>query len=118
MDSDVPRSGTTTEGCCFNFDKATRIDSVLVWYCVCSLAVNRWWVMNMFSLDLRYALRRLLHSRAFTAVAVLTIGVGIGANATVFGWVHGLLLNPVPGSAEPERLVAVESVAANGDPLT
>jgi len=74
--------------------------------------------MNMFSQDLRYALRRLLQNRAFTAVAVLTIGVGIGANATVFGWVHALLLNPVPGSTEPERLVAVESVAANGDPLT
>src|SRR6516165_3895821 len=74
--------------------------------------------MNMFSQDLRYALRRLLHYRAFTAVAVLTIGVGVGANATVFGWMHALLLNPVPGSTEPERLVAVESIAANGDPLT
>lgn len=68
--------------------------------------------------DLRYAFRGLSRSRGFTAVAILTIGIGIGANTTVFSWVHALLLNPLPGAAEPDRVVAVESVAANGDPLT
>ena len=74
--------------------------------------------MSTFQHDLRYALRGLLQHWGFTAVAVLTIGIGIGANTTVFGWMHALLLNPLPGAAEPERVVAVESVAANGDPLT
>lgn len=74
--------------------------------------------MNTFSQDLRYALRGLSRNRGFTAVAILTIGIGIGANTTVFSWMHGLLLNPLPGAAEPERVVMVESVAANGDPLT
>ncbi len=68
--------------------------------------------------DLRYAFRGLSRSRGFTAVAILTIGIGIGANTTVFSWMHALLLNPLPGAAEPDRVVAVESVAANGDPLT
>ena len=74
--------------------------------------------MSTFSQDLRYAVRGLSHNPGFTAVAILTIGVGIGANTTVFSWMHALLLNPLPGAAEPERVVAVESVAANGDPLT
>ena len=74
--------------------------------------------MSTFSQDLRYALRGLARNRGFTAVAVLTIGIGIGANTTVFSWMHALLLNPLPGAAQPDRVVAVESVAANGDPLT
>lgn len=74
--------------------------------------------MSTFGQDLRYALRVLFQSRGFTAIAVLTIGVGIGANTTVFSWMQSLLLNPVPGAGEPERIVAVESVAPNGDPLT
>jgi len=74
--------------------------------------------MSTFRQDLRYALRGLSRNRGFSAVAILTIGVGIGANTTVYGWMHALLLNPLPGAAEPDRVVAVESVAANGDPLT
>jgi predicted permease len=73
--------------------------------------------MSTLSQDLRYALRGLSRSRGFTAVAILTIGIGIGANATVFSWMRALLLNPLPGAAGPDRVVAVESVAANGDPL-
>jgi predicted permease len=74
--------------------------------------------MNLFSRDLRFALRGLLNKKGFTAVVVLTIGIGIGANTTVFSWMQALLLNPLPGAAQPERVVAVENVAANGDPLT
>jgi predicted permease len=73
--------------------------------------------MSTLSQDLRYALRGLSRSRGFTAVAILTIGIGIGANTTVFSWMRALLLNPLPGAAGPDRVVAVESVAANGDPL-
>ncbi len=51
-------------------------------------------------------------------MAILTIGIGIGANTTVYSWIHALLLNPLPGAVEPDRVVAVETVAANGDPLT
>lgn len=68
--------------------------------------------------DIHYALRGFSRSPGFAAVAILTVGIGIGANTTVFGWMNSLLLNPLPGAAGTDRVVAVESVAANGDPLT
>ncbi len=74
--------------------------------------------MGTLRQDLRYALRGMNRSRAFAAVAVLTIGIGIGANTTVYSWMHALLLSPLPGAVQPDRVVAVENVAANGDPLT
>jgi predicted permease len=74
--------------------------------------------MGTFQQDLRYAVRGLLRSKGFAAVAILTIGIGIGANTTVYSWMHALLLNPLPGAQDPGRVVALENVAANGDPLT
>jgi len=56
--------------------------------------------------DLRFALRLLLKSPGFTAVAVLSMAFGIGISVTVFGMLYGLLLRPFP-YAEPERLVAL-----------
>jgi predicted permease len=46
---------------------------------------------------------------AFTLVAVLSLGLGIGANTTIFCWIQAILLNPLPGVAESDRLVVLVS---------
>jgi len=68
--------------------------------------------------DLRYTLRSFRNRPSFAAVAILTIAVGIGANTTVFSWLRSLLLNPLPGTEQPGRIVAIENTAPGGEPIT
>lgn len=68
--------------------------------------------------DLRYALRSFRNRPTFAAVAILTIAIGIGANTTIFSWLRSLVLNPFPGAVEPERIVAIENTAPDGEPIT
>src|SRR3982074_522246 len=62
--------------------------------------------MNTFFRDLRYSLRLLLKSPGFTAVAVFSIALGIGANTTVFSVINAVLLKSVPYK-DPSSLVLV-----------
>lgn len=62
--------------------------------------------IEMFVQDVRFALRMLVKDRAFTAVAVLTLALGIGANTAIFSVVNGVLLKPLPFDGA-DRIVTV-----------
>ncbi len=64
--------------------------------------------------DLRFGLRMLRKSPGFSAAAVLTIALGIGANSAIFGLVDSAFLRGLPFS-EPERLVHIWTVETDGD---
>ena len=63
--------------------------------------------------DVRYALRTLRRDAGFTAFALTIMALGIGASATVFSLVNGVLLRPMP-FRDPSRLIWIGSVANNG----
>jgi predicted permease len=67
-----------------------------------------------FGADLRHALRGLRRAPAFTAVAVGTLALGIGATTIVYALVDGILLRPLP-IVEPERVVLAREIDAQGN---
>ena len=71
--------------------------------------------MSSLLQDLRHALRTLARAPGFTAVAVLTLALGIGANTAAFSLIRGILLRPLP-YAEPGRLYSLYEENAQESP--
>jgi predicted permease len=74
-----------------------------------------WTWLEQIAQDFRYGLRSMRNAPALTFVAIITLSLGIAANTTVFSWIRSVLLNPLPGAAQPERVFALESVTPGGD---
>jgi putative ABC transport system permease protein len=79
-----------------------------------SREVWRWPSLESFLADIRYGFRVLRKNPGFTTVAVLTVALGIGANAAIFGLVDTAFLRGLP-FREPDRLVHVWTIEADGD---
>src|SRR5579872_712298 len=73
--------------------------------------------MPTFTKDIGFGLRVLRRSPWFTAIVVLTLGLGIAVNTTVFSWINSVLLNPFPGVGDPQELALIETVTPNGEYL-
>ena len=70
---------------------------------------RREWI-DIVRQDLRYALRQLRHAPGFAAAIIVTLALGIGANAVMFGIVDRLLLSPPPHVVDADRLIRIHHV--------
>jgi predicted permease len=73
--------------------------------------------MGSFWQDVRYSLRMIAKAPGYAAIAILTLALGIGANTTIFSWINSTLLNPIPGLASPNEVVALSLGRGTDNPF-
>lgn len=73
-------------------------------------------IVDSMLTDFRYALRRLRHAPGFTAIAVVTLALGIGASTAIFSAVHPIFLAALP-YPQSDRIVMISDRTAQGEPL-
>ena len=76
---------------------------------------SHWQFWETLVCDLRYTIRQLRKSPAFTVAVVLTLALAIGANTAIFSVVRTVLLQPLPYK-QPERLLAIWQGDAGNNP--
>src|SRR6266851_3691715 len=74
--------------------------------------------METFWQDLRHSVRMLLKRPGFTLTVVMTLALGIGANATIFTWIKAVLLAPLPGMERPDELVEIWGATRHNSALS
>jgi hypothetical protein len=78
------------------------------------------WLADLWQ-DVHFGFRMLRRSPGFSALAILCLTLGIGANAAVFSWIEGILFRPYPAVTHQERLAALGGTArgeAGGTPIS
>src|ERR1700675_3450361 len=73
--------------------------------------------METFRKDLRYAFRMLLRSPGFTLIAMLALGLGIGANTAIFSVFNGILWRPLPVKDSQQLVILASKPRAIDFPL-
>jgi putative ABC transport system permease protein len=74
-----------------------------------------WGWLERFMQDVRYGFRMLKNNPGFTLVAILALGLGIGANTALFSMVYGILLKPLPYAQGQQLMVIQQTIAKTND---